>query len=102
MKGPCTPTCCNLLCASFFCILLAGSELVPPMIWSTSFLAEGGTAWLLCEAIVMVVEVTSMEVGANVGHLFLNAINKEQGNTIVNGKRPSSVEELFPLGYNDL
>jgi hypothetical protein len=35
-------------------------------------LAEGGRS-------------SSPEVGANVGHLFSNAINEEQGNTIVNG-----------------
>jgi hypothetical protein len=29
--------------------------------------AEGATAWLLCEAIVTIVEVSSPEVGANVG-----------------------------------
>jgi hypothetical protein len=29
--------------------------------------AEGATAWLLCEAIVATVEVSSPEVGANVG-----------------------------------
>jgi hypothetical protein len=28
---------------------------------------------------------SSLEVGANVGHLFSNAMNQEQGNTIVNG-----------------
>jgi hypothetical protein len=48
------------------------------------------------------VEVSSPEVGANVGHLFSNAINQEQGNIIVNGKRPSSFKALFPLRYNDL
>jgi hypothetical protein len=83
MKGPRTPTFCTLLYASFFCLLLAGSELEPPMIGSTSFVAEDAIAWLLCEAIV-VVEVSSLEVGANVGHLFSNAISQEQGNTIVN------------------
>jgi hypothetical protein len=31
-----------------------------------------------------VVEVSSPEVGANVGHLFSNVIDQEQGNTIVN------------------
>jgi hypothetical protein len=67
MKGPCTPTCCTLLYASFFCFLLAGSELEPPVIGSTSFVAEGATTWLLCEAIVRTVEVSSPEVGANVG-----------------------------------
>jgi hypothetical protein len=30
--------------------------------------------------------VSSPEVGANVGHLFLKAMNQEQGNTNVNGK----------------
>jgi hypothetical protein len=84
MKNPCTPTCCTLLCASFFCFLLAGSELEPPLIGSTSFVAEGATAWLTCEAIVAIMEVSSPEVGANVGHLFSNAMDQEQGNTIVN------------------
>jgi hypothetical protein len=75
MKGPCTPTCCTLLCASFFCLLLAGLELEPPVIGSTNFVAEGATTWLLCKANVAVVEVSSLEVGANVVHLFSNAIN---------------------------
>jgi hypothetical protein len=75
IKGPCTPTCCTLLCASFFCFLLAGSELEPPVIGSTSFVTGGATAWLLYEAIVTTVEVSSAEVGANVGHLFSNAMN---------------------------
>jgi hypothetical protein len=44
MKGPCTPTCCTLLCASFFCFLLAGSEHEPPIIGSTSFGAEATPA----------------------------------------------------------
>jgi hypothetical protein len=81
MKGPCTPTCCTLLCASFLCLLLSSSEVEPPVVGSTSFITEG---WLLCSAIVTVVEVSSPEVGANVGHLFSNAIDQEQGNTIVN------------------
>jgi hypothetical protein len=67
MKGPCTPTCCTLLCASFFFLLLAGSELEPPVIGSTSFVAESATAWLLCEAIVTTMEVSSPELGTNVG-----------------------------------
>jgi hypothetical protein len=82
--------------------LLAGSELEPPVIGTTSFVAEDATAWLLCEAIVTVVEVSSSEVGANVGHLFSNAIDQEQGNTIVNRQRPSSFEALFSFEYNDL
>jgi hypothetical protein len=83
MKGPYTPTCCTLLCASLFCFLLAGSELEPPVIGSTSFVAEGITTWSPCEAIIVVVEVSSPEVGANVGLLFSNTVNQEQGNTIV-------------------
>jgi hypothetical protein len=67
----------------FSCFLLVGSELEPPMIGSTSFVAEGATTWLPCKAIVTVVGVSSPEVGANVGHLFSNAVDQEQGNTIV-------------------
>jgi hypothetical protein len=29
--------------------------------------------------------LSSLEVGANVGHLFSNVVNQEQGNTIVKG-----------------
>jgi hypothetical protein len=65
--------------------LLASLELEPPVFGSTSFIAEDATAWFLCEAIVAVVEVSLAKVGANVGHLFSNAIDQEQGNTIVNG-----------------
>jgi hypothetical protein len=72
-EGSLHPTCCTLLCASFFCFLLAGSELEPPMIGSTSFVTEGAIAWSLYEAIVTTMEVSSPEVGANVGHLFSNA-----------------------------
>jgi hypothetical protein len=53
------------------------------VIGNTSFVAEGVTTWSPCEAIVVVVEVSSPEVDANVGHLFSNAVNQEQGNTIV-------------------
>jgi hypothetical protein len=81
MKGPCTPTCCTLLCASFFCFLLAGSELEPPVIGSTSFVAKDILAWLLNEAISSTVEVSSPKVGANVGDLFSSAMSQEQGNT---------------------
>jgi hypothetical protein len=54
------------------------------MIGSTNFVVEGATAWLTCEVIVTIVEVSSPEVGANVGHLFSNAVSQEQDNTIVN------------------
>jgi hypothetical protein len=36
-----------------------------------------------------------------VGHLFSNAVNQEQDNTIIKGQRPSSSEILSPLGYNN-
>jgi hypothetical protein len=39
-------------------------------------------------------------MGANVGHVFSNAMNQEQDNTIVKDKGPSSSEALFPLGFN--
>jgi hypothetical protein len=65
--------------------LLAGSKLEPPVIRSTIFITEGATAWFLYEAIVKTVEVSSLEVGVNVGHLFSKAMNQEQGNTNVNG-----------------
>jgi hypothetical protein len=55
--------------------MLADSKLDPPVIGSTSFVIEGATAWLLNEAIVSTVEVSSPEVGANVGDLFSNAMN---------------------------
>ena len=45
-------------------------------------------------------EVSSPEVGANVGHLFLNAVDQEQGNTIVKDEGSSSSEALLPLGIN--
>jgi hypothetical protein len=38
-------------------------------------MTEGAAAWLLNEAIVLTVEVSSLEVGANVGDLFSNALN---------------------------
>jgi hypothetical protein len=47
------------------------------------------------------VEVSSPEVSANVGHLFPNAVNQEQGNTIVKDEGPSSSEALLPLGINE-
>jgi hypothetical protein len=75
MKGPYTPTCCTLLCASFFYFLLAGSKLELPVIGSTSFVADVASVWLLNEAISSKVEVSSPEVGANVGDLFSNAMN---------------------------
>jgi hypothetical protein len=55
--------------------------------WRKWMLAEGG-------------RLSSPEVGTNVGHLFSNAVDQEQGNTIVNFYGPSSLEALFPHGNN--
>jgi hypothetical protein len=52
------------------------------------------------DALSKVVEVSSPEVGANVGHLFSNDVSQEQANTIVNCKRPSSSEAFSPHGNN--
>ena len=52
------------------------------------------------DALPKIAEVSSPDVGANVGQLFLNAASQEQGNTIVNCKRPSSSEALLLHGYN--
>jgi hypothetical protein len=45
--------------------------------------AEGDVAWSPCEVIIVVAEVSSPEVGANVVHLFLIVVNQKRGNTIV-------------------
>jgi hypothetical protein len=58
-------------------------------------------ALIPCEVIISVVEVSSPEVDANVGHLFSNVVNQEQGNTIIKDKGHLSFEALFPLGFND-
>jgi hypothetical protein len=69
--------------------LLAGLELEPPVIGS--FVAEGATAWLLCEAIVTTVEVSSPEVGANVGPCSRNLYTKNKATQLLMDKdlRPS-------------
>jgi hypothetical protein len=74
------------------CFLLAGSKHEPPVIGSTIFVAKATSASLLNEAISSTVEVSSPEVGANVGDLFSNTMSQEQGNTKilnVNVLRPS-------------
>jgi hypothetical protein len=55
--------------------LLAGSELELRVIGSTIFIAEGATTWLLNEAISSKVEMSTPEVGANVGDLFSKAMS---------------------------
>jgi hypothetical protein len=72
------------------------------MIGSMSFVAEGVTTWSPCEAIVVIVEVSSPEVGTNVVLFFSNAVNQEQGNTIVKYWELSSYEASSPFGYDDL
>jgi hypothetical protein len=67
---------------------MVGSALEPPVIGSTSFVAEGATTWLLNEAISSIMEVSSPEVGANVGDLFSNAMRQHKMFT-VNDFRPS-------------
>jgi hypothetical protein len=52
--------------------------------------------WMLVEG----GRLSSPEVGANVRHLFSNAIGQEQGNTIVNYYGPSSSKALSRHGYN--
>jgi hypothetical protein len=71
--------------------LLAGSELEPPVIGSTSFVAKGASVWLLCEAIVTTVEVSSPEVGANVGpsSRMLYIKNKATQLLMIRDLRPS-------------
>jgi hypothetical protein len=68
------PSLCLLLL-----LLISWFQLEWPMVGSTNFVAEGATAWVPSKAIVM--EVSSPEVGANIGHLFSNVVNQEQGNT---------------------
>jgi hypothetical protein len=48
-------------------------------------MTEGAVAWLLYKAIVTTVEVSSPTVGADVGHLFSDDMNQDQGNTNDNG-----------------
>jgi hypothetical protein len=105
MKGPCTPTCCTLLWASFFCFLLVDSEHEPPVIRSTSFVAEAALAWLLNEAI----NSKSGSEFTGGGHQCWGLVIKcyesrtRQHKTLnVKVLRPSSFEALFPLRYNDL
>jgi hypothetical protein len=78
---------------------LAGSELEPPVIGTTSFVAEGAIAWLLCEAIVATVEVSSPEVGANVGPCsqMLNIKNKGTQLLMIKGLRPSKHYLLWDI-----
>jgi hypothetical protein len=62
----------------------------------------GGMTKVVARAVVEGGRLSSPEGGANVGHLFSDAVIKEQGNTIVKDQRPSSLEALSPFEYNDL
>jgi hypothetical protein len=63
------------------------------MIGSTSFVDKAVTTWPPCEAIVVVVEVSSPTVGSNVGHLFSNDVNQEQATQL------SKIKDLRPLKH---
>jgi hypothetical protein len=101
MKGPCTPTCCSLLCASFFFFLLAGSELEPPVIGSTSFGAEATPA--LNEAISSESGSEFTGGGRQCWELVLKCFElRTRQHKDVKYKCPSSAEALSPQGFNEL
>jgi hypothetical protein len=54
-------------------------------------MAEGAIAWLLCEAIIATVEVSSLKVGANVGPCsrILYIKNKTTRLSVIKDLRPS-------------
>jgi hypothetical protein len=101
MKGPCTPTCCTLLCASFFCFLLAGSELDPPVIGSMSFGAKATPA--LNEAISSKSGSEFTGGGRQCWGLVLKCYElRTRQHKDVKYKCPSSAEALSPQGFNEL
>jgi hypothetical protein len=101
MKGPCTPTCCTLLYASFFCFLLAGSEHEPPVIGSTSFGAEATPA--LNEAISSESGSEFTGGGRQCWGLVLKCFElRTRQHKDVKYKCPSSAEALSPQGFNEL
>jgi hypothetical protein len=103
MKGPCTPTCCTLLCASFFCFLLAGSEHEPPVIGRTSFEAEAAAAWFLNKAINSKSGSEFTGGGRQCWGLVLKCYElRTRQHKNVKYKRPSSAEALSPQGFNEL
>jgi hypothetical protein len=99
MKGPCTPTCCTLLCASFFCFLLAGSEDEPPVIGSTSFGSEAAPAWSLNEAISSRSGSEFTGGGRQCWGLVLKCYElRTRQHKVLNVKCPSSNKALFLWG----
>jgi hypothetical protein len=71
--------------------LLAGSELEPPIIGSTSFVTEGATTWLLYEAIVTTVEVSSPEVGRQCWSLILRCFSLTEDKKVRNDVRAFTI-----------
>jgi hypothetical protein len=101
MKGPCTPTCCTLLYVFFFCFLLAGSELEPPVIGSTSFGAKATPA--LNEAISSESGSEFTGGGRQCWGLVLKCYElRTRQHKDVKYKYPSSAEALSPQGFNEL
>jgi hypothetical protein len=101
MKGPCTPTCCIILCASFFYFLLAGSEHEPPVIGSTNFGAEATPA--LNEAISSESGSEITGGGRQCWGLVLKCFElRTRQHKDVKYKCPSSAEALSPQGFNEL
>jgi hypothetical protein len=100
MKGPCTPTCCTLLCASF-CFLLAGSGHEPPVIGSTSFGAEATP--VSNEAISLESGSEFTGGGRQCWGLVLKCFElRTRQHKDVKYIRPSSAEALSPQGFNEL
>jgi hypothetical protein len=103
MKGPCTPTCCTLLCASFFCFLLAGSEHEPPVIGRICFGAEAVPAWFLNEAISSKSGSEFTGGGCQCWGLVLKCFElrtRQHKMLSINALRP--LKHYLPQGFNEL
>jgi hypothetical protein len=74
--------------ASSLSFLASRREIISWFVSSACSAAPGATVLFggmsKVDALLKVVEVSTPEVGANVGYLSSNAIDQEQGNTIVN------------------
>jgi hypothetical protein len=81
----------------FFLLLLVGWFIEPPVIGSTSFVAEGATTWLLGEAIVTTVEVSSPDVGANVGPCSRMLYTKNKATQLLMDKDLHPSKHYLPL-----
>jgi hypothetical protein len=58
--------------------------------------AEGATTWLLCEAIVTIVEVSSPEVGANIGPCSRMQYTKNKATQLLIDKDLRPSKHYFP------